>query len=111
MRRNGAMVMGATKPRLRFRREAYETGLASIGQGPRGFELWYGDERLGSADEIRTGPGMALGSGRFFWSVGTFKELGIEHRNTAATPVDSMEAAKSMLRAYVVRCLKDAYLR
>ena len=105
MRRMGAMVLGAKKPRLRFRREPNEKGLASIGQGPRGYELWYGDERLGSAHEITEGVAR-LGTGLFYWSVGTFEQLGITYRNTAGTPVATMEAAKTELRDYIEKCFK-----
>lgn len=30
----------------RWRKEPHESGLASIGAGPRGYELWKGDEHL-----------------------------------------------------------------
>jgi hypothetical protein len=100
-----------TKPRLRFKREPMETGLRAVGQGPRGYDLWYGDERLGSADEITQPFVRWMGTGRFYWHVGTFKELGIEHKNTAREPVETMEEAKAQLRTYVEECLKAKALR
>ena len=94
-------------PRLRWRKQPNETGLARIVQGPRGYDLWYGDRDLGSAHPLTHWPDRYTIVG-YYWSVGSDKDLGIAHRNTASAPVATMEEAKAACLAYIKECLKRA---
>lgn len=101
--------MSDAKPRLRFKRQPGEQGLARVCQGPRGYELWYGDRHLGAAYHHTEGWGMR--TGKFYWAVGAYPELGIPHQNTHGEPVATMDEAKAALRAYVVKFLRAKGLR
>ena len=47
--------MSTEKPRLRFRRQERERGLARIGAAPRGWDLMYGDENVGYVSPLGGG--------------------------------------------------------
>lgn len=103
--------MSDKKPRLRFERQPNEQGrLARVCQGARGYQLWYGDLCIGSADALYGNWPQREITG-YYWGCATIAALGIEMRNTAYEPVATMEEAKDQLRAYVEDCLKRAGLR
>lgn len=96
-----------SKPRLRFKRQSNEQGLARVCQGLRSHELWYGDERVGGAYPLHGNWPLQEITG-YYWSCPTLPDLGIEYRSTADHPVATMEGAKAALRTYVEECLKKA---
>lgn len=100
------------KPRLRWRKEPNERGLASTGQAPRGAELWYGNERIATVTAGRHGSGFGPPD-TWSWSARS-DHNGVPWRNSAAEgrywPLtdEGLEAAKADCRAYVERCLGRA---
>lgn len=102
--------MAQVKPRLRFKREPDEQGLARVCQGPRGADLWYGGRDVGSVSPKKVGWGAGDYKG-WYWCCPEIADLGIEHRNTSSAPVDTLEEAKAALRAHVEGCLKAKGLR
>lgn len=90
------------KPRLRWRRESRETGLRAVVQGERGYELWYGDERVASASPY----GRYRPEQGYYWSAPSNERLGIALKNTASQPVATIEEAKEQAMAYVRAALK-----
>jgi hypothetical protein len=97
------------KPRLRFKRQPNETGLARVCQRPPAHELWYGDKEIGAVSE-RTQD--RSGTGVYYWYCATDEELGIEYRNTVSeSPYYDLTEAKADFRSYVELCLKTKGLR
>lgn len=94
------------KPRLRWRKAEMPSGLARISYGylsRRAFELWYGDQRL--ADARPNYKGWSRVQEGYSWCCGSFKEFGIERRNTMDKPVATIDEAKAACEAYVRQCL------
>lgn len=85
--------------RLTWKREPRETGLASITQGERGYDLNLGGERIGGAYPSYNGWNRHDVVG-WMWVAGDEKH-GIEHRSSHLTPVATMEEAKERCIAYV----------
>lgn len=91
-----------TTPRLRFRLCPEETGLRAIGAGPRGWDLMYGDQRIGCVSALGGGwRGPVTG---WYW-VASEAAIGVPHRNTCNTPSATPEEAKAACTAYVRECL------
>lgn len=78
--------MSERKPRLRWRREPSEKGLARICQGPRGYDLIHGDEIV-----IRARPLGRSGSQWYWYGCG---------QNTHYKPVATEEAVKAEAMAF-----------
>jgi len=95
--------MSEKKPRLRFRKEAPLPYSDRIG-----YELMYGDTRVGSASSLAR---TMFPAGGFYWSSPANETLGITLANTASRPLTTMEEAKAQLRAHVEACLKARGLR
>lgn len=90
-------------PRLRWRREPRATGLMSVGQGERGYDLIYGDTEVANVSVYnKMWTKDKIG---YFWSCGTNEELNIEHCNTAHRPVLTVEEAKDEALAYIKAAL------
>lgn len=96
------------KRRFSWRKQASETGLRSIGQGPRGAELFYNGVRIAwvSAD----GGGATNGPFRgWYWVVTEDSKLGLPWRNTVReTPLpQDIKDAKAACKAFVESHLKE----
>ena len=87
----------AAKPRLRWKREAAETGLRRVGAGPRGYFYYDGTVKYASVS--------ALGGGWYgpvrgwYWVTGW--NSSVPHMNTCCTPCATPEEAKKQAAAYV----------
>lgn len=99
------------KPRLAWRKEPNEQGLARIGQGPRGYELRINGKRVADVSAVRNG--FKYEYIGWMWSCASNDELGIAWKNTSAEqrkpyPMtdEGMEQAKTDCKAYIVACLK-----
>jgi hypothetical protein len=83
--------------RLRWKREPRETGLRSVGAGPRGSILWDGVTRLASTQALGGGwHGPVRG---WFWTCPN--QPGIEYENTCGNPTGTEEEAKAQALAYI----------
>lgn len=85
------------KPRMRWRKQTNDQGLAVIGQAPRGYDLMVGDEDVASVRPVRIGWQEWRGWSWLALGDGVGRKLGGKHE----TP----EAAKAEAEAYVRRCL------
>ena len=94
------------KPRLRWKREQPEHGLARVCQSPRGYDLRLGGVKVGSVRPLRVGFADYDG---WFW-VACHAVLGIPWRNSAAAghPRMTMVEAKAACESYVRQCLSVA---
>ncbi len=96
--------MATKKPRITWRKQKNEGGLASIGQSPRGYELFVNGVQVGSVSAKNIGWKNWSG---WYWHARS-DELGIEWRNTSSEkPFADIEDAKVACKAYVVECLKS----
>lgn len=86
-------------PRLTWKREADEKGLGFIAQPPRGYILNCGDMK--DLAEVSMHRVSRLEYQGWYWVCSTNRELGIEHRNTHLTPVDTKEEAQAQAEAYI----------
>lgn len=99
------------KPRITWRKEPSEQGLARIGQGPRGYQLCINGKCIADISPVRNGfQPEYIG---WMWSCASNDELGIVWKNTSAEkrkpyPMtdDGMEQAKADCKTYIVTCLK-----
>lgn len=87
-------------PRLRFRRQKSERGLARHMQGERGYDLMLGDERIGGVYPRYAR--FERNSG-YYW----YAHVGKESRNTASEPVPTIEQAKADCMAWVRERMKE----
>lgn len=94
------------KHRLAWRREKVWTGLMSMVQGERGYELFCDGERIGSASPKYEGWGRVKNG--YYWFVAKIPALGVEWRNTSNSPVSTIEEAKDQCMSYVKECLAKA---
>lgn len=88
------------KPRLTWKREERETGLRSIYQGERGYDLRINGVRIGRA--CRKGVRFGASEG-YYWYAG--EPPWLPHKNTSDTPVATMDEAKAQCMAYVKKHL------
>lgn len=88
--------------RVTWRKQPYSSGLASMGEGPRGAILKVDGRDVGHVCANRLG--MKYEWRGWYWCA--WGE-GIPIKNTAADHVfyDDLEVAKSACKAYVVKCL------
>ena len=90
------------KKQLRWRKQPNNSGLAAIGQAPRGAILSYGTERVGSVSGLRTKEGEI----RYYWVAGWGRSE-VPHRNTSSEALHfHLQGAKDACKAYVVEHLK-----
>lgn len=83
--------------RLRWKKNPRETGLASIGAGPRGHTLWDGEKEYASVSPLG---GSWRGPLRgWFWSCPT-NAVG-EYKNTCNDPAPDEATAKAQAMAWV----------
>lgn len=91
--------------RLTWKHEPNEKGLARVGQGPRGYDLNFGEhKRIASVDMVRQGSKFVYKG--WYWSCASDDALGITHHNTASNPVETMDEAKEQAEAYIRSCLE-----
>lgn len=83
--------------RLRFRREPYKTGLAAVGQGIRGYELYYGDILMAS---VR--PAQKHSDSSWYWHTMAAKP----YANTCYE-CTALEQAKEAARAHVKKYIES----
>lgn len=88
--------MNEKKPRLRFKMQDKEKGLARVGAAPRGHDLYYGSKRVAVVSPLGGGWGGPLRGWYFF----TYDNR-LPFRNTCGTPVATPEEAKADCMAYV----------
>lgn len=88
--------------RLTWKKQPKNAGLSAIGSAPRGEILSLDGKELASVSASPTGWREWSG---WFWSAPGKESLGIEYRNTHATPVDDIEAAKAECESYIRKCL------
>ncbi len=94
--------------RLSFSKHKKATGLAATFDREPGYDLNLlpGYRQLGHVAPLWDRRGHISGEVTgWYWSVGTYEELGIQWRNTAHHPVHTVEVAKSQCLAYVKECL------
>ena len=96
-------VAKSSKPRLTWRKQPNETGLRSIGQGPRGAILKVDGEDVGRV--YAYGRGITGDPHRGWYWTARDNAGHIPLRNTAGKPVKDLEEAKAACKAYVLECL------
>lgn len=89
--------------RITFKRDARETGLARVCQGPRGYEIRADGKRVGHVSPLCPDRWIITG---WYWYCAANDAMNIELRNTAKTPVKTVDEAKAQAKAYIVECLK-----
>lgn len=72
------------------------------GGQPQGAVLRCDGKDVGHAGASRTGWDSWSG---WYWAVATDAELGVQHRNTAHAPAETLEQAKAECLAYVRKCM------
>ena len=87
----------AAKPRLSWRKQPNETGLAAVGQGPRGAILKVNGDDVANV--------YAHGRSGGWYYVARNNSGTIPLRNTCDKVVKDLEAAKAACEAYVRECL------
>lgn len=94
----------AKKGRLRWRKKKKSPGMARMFELDS-WELTDGATRFASVHE-KSGRGFeCLG---FYWACARNGDHGIDHENTAHSPVENPEQAMTEAKAYVVSCMKKA---
>lgn len=98
--------MAEKRRQLRWRRQPRATGLASVCQGERGYELTYGGERVASVAPAYKG--WSREREGYYWSA-LSDALGVALRNTAGEGLlyETIEEAKEACRAYVREQLEE----
>lgn len=89
--------------RLTWSKEPSEKGLAAVCQGERGRILKVNGSEVGYAGAVYQGWSRVVAG--YYWYASDGK-LGIAHRNTADSPVATLEDAQKACEAYVRECLK-----
>lgn len=85
-------------PRLTWRKQPNEKGLAAVCQTPRGYELRHAGVRLGSVS-----PSTEMGRRydiKGWYGCGAWDEWGVPRINTCHTLSETMEEAKRVLMAH-----------
>ena len=88
--------------RLRWKRTPKETGLRSVGSPPRGYIYHDGENEY--AEIYASGGGWRSKQNGWYWVAGWGENM--PHKNTCATPVATVEEAKSQASTYVKEYLK-----
>ena len=93
--------MTEKKKRLRWKLDPQETGLRSIGAGPRGSTYHDGETEYASVAPVGGGwSGPVIG---WYW----IAYEGVPYENTCNEPVDTQEEAKKQAQEYVKKHLKQ----
>ena len=94
------------KPRLTWRHQPDERGLAHAAQATRGLDLYYGDSlrRVQVASVRPLMPDFSRQLTGWYWYARE-DSLDIARFNSAQNPVATMEEAKQEAEAYVRSCL------
>lgn len=90
--------------RVTWKKEPDETGLARVVQGPRGVDLRVNGKRVAYVRPHL----VASREYKGWWWCARSDEHGIPLRNTATTPVATMEEAKAACEQYVRSVLGEA---
>lgn len=89
----------AKKPRFTWKLQPHETGLRAVGAGPRSHDLRIDGARVATVGAVGGGwRGPVTG---WYWYCPTDAARGIEHENTARSPVKTVEEAKAACEAYI----------
>lgn len=88
------------RPRLRWKKEPKETGLRSIGAGPRGSYLHDGVIRYATVSVLGGWSRPFMG-----WYFVAGWESSVPHKNTCGNPYKTEDEAKSAAIEYVRGCL------
>jgi hypothetical protein len=83
--------------RLTWRKQPNETGLMSVGQGPRGATLHIDGVMAGRVAPRSVGFHRWRG---WYWVAG-WECPGVEYKNTCDSPVETIDEAKAQCAAYV----------
>lgn len=87
--------------KMAWRRQPNETGLRRVGQGERGWELWYGKaERVGSVSPRYRGWGREK-EGYYWVARLDLPEITLPLMNTASTPTATPGQAIAEMEKYV----------
>lgn len=85
------------RPRLAWRRQPRELGLAGIVQGERGYQLRHQGKCLGGVYPIYLGfSRKRIG----YHAYGRWEEYGVPYLNTCEEPVATVEEAKAILNKH-----------
>jgi len=92
---------------LRWRKDPKETGLRSVGAAPQGHKLYLVEA---DKEDYIAWVSPFGGSWRgplegWYWVVPSDEKLGLEFRNTHATPVATEKEAKDAAKKYVLECM------
>jgi len=90
---------------LRWKRQPNERGLARVIQGPRGWDLYLGTERIGYVRPLRNG----FSRETIGWYYVTPERPGIEHRNSCGEVGVPASGARDACAAYVLAALLAAH--
>lgn len=92
---------------LRWRKDKRETGLSSVGAGPRGSKLFLdnaGEEGY-LASVYASGGGWRGEIQGWYWVVPTNEEKGLEYVNTCSKLLETEKEAKDAAKKYVQEAL------
>jgi len=90
---------------LRWKRQPNERGLARVIQGPRGWDLYMGTERLGYVRVLY----MGLSRQTNGWYYVTPARPGIEYRNSCGERGVPAETVRASLAKYITECMNAAH--
>jgi hypothetical protein len=88
------------KPKLRWKKNPHEKGLAAVGAGPRGYVYHDGTIRYATVDALGGGWRPFRG---WYWVAGWGS--GVPHYNSCNSPVATEEIAKKEAEEYVKKHL------
>jgi hypothetical protein len=91
---------------FRWKRQPNARGLARVGQGERGWELWTGDKRVGSVSVRYVGFGRERSG---YYAVVREDSLGVLLINTCGEPVPSIPDAMTQAEEHIRKALGDRY--
>lgn len=91
--------------RITWSKEPHSTGLARIGEGPRGYYIKIDGENVGSVNPVCKDYVVI----KWYWAVGSYEQFNMKHRNGVAEKIyfQTADEAKKACRAYIDQCLKD----
>ena len=95
--------MTEKKKRLRWKLDPQETGLRSIGAGPRGSTYHDGETEYACVASLDNG--WSAPAKGWYWVA--YAGKGVPYKNTCNEPVDTEEEAKKQAQEYVKKHLKQ----
>lgn len=96
------MVGKVVVMRITWKKEPKETGLRSVSQSPRGYDLRVDGERVGAVRANKVGWQQWNG----WWWYARSDKHGIPLRNEAGAPLKTIKEAKDACKAYVLASLQ-----